>query len=686
MRTPPRIREALRALQPPRADEEPCSFELHGETRHDEFAYLRDPDDQRTRRYIEAENGYFRACFDAVSAHREKIYTELEERIIENDESVPETIKGYRYYTRVEAGRQYPIHCREPVEGGVEEVYLDENQLSAGGRYCDVSVVAVCPRQKRVALSVDRTGDERYDVLVASIPGGEYTCCAANTGDSIAWSQDGQRLLYTGIDDNARPDSVWVYDIAGRNHRRLYAEADPAFHVSVWLSRSGEWLFIDCTSNTSSETLIVPADGPLNEPVVLIPRRDDIEYSTDHHADRFLVLTNDTAENFRLLAMPASETVREPVVELIAPHERITLEFVDAYRGHCIVGELLDGVKHVAIWDPTTGTKRYLPGSGALSYLDVEDLYEYDAGFVRYEYSTPVTPHTTYDYDVATGESAWRKYSCPPGYDESAYVSERLDVPSGDASIPLTLIYRRDRPSFDGDAPLLLTGYGAYEESVDMEFDSDLVSLLDRGIVVASAHVRGGGDLGPAWHDAGRLSQKENSFSDFLACARWLIDRGYTGMGRIAAWGASAGGLLVAVAAQRDPRLFAAIVLEVPFLDVVNTLLDTDLPLTEYDFDEFGNPAHEEEYRWIRAYSPYDNISSGVYPPMLVTTAMNDQRVGYWEALKWTARLRAMKRDDNPLLLKVDETGHLGESGRYEAVKQNAVIYTFILQMWGLTE
>ncbi|MDZ7843146.1 MAG: prolyl oligopeptidase family serine peptidase [Gammaproteobacteria bacterium] len=679
----PRIQAAARDVEPPRAIEEVRCVALHGDERRDEFAYLRDPADRRTKQYIREENEYFLACFDAVSGFQQQLYDELKARVIEDDTSVPESIKGRLYYTRVEAGRQYPVHCR-CAPGGVEEIYLDENEIAGSGRYCEVSVVSLCPQQKRVAFSVDHTGDERYDIYIARIPDDGFTRCAAAVGNSIAWSLDGRQLLYTGVDANARPDSVWVYDIEKGTRRRIYTDPDPAFYVTVWLSRSGEWIFIDSAGNTASETLVMPSTGDLREPVVLIPRRDEVEYMVDHHGDRFLVLINDTAENFRLTAVPLDALGGEAGVELISPDDRVTIEFIDAYRHHWIVGELRDGVKHISVRDPATGVFRYLPGSGALSHLGVEDLYDYDARYVRYEYTTPVTPHTTYDLDIETGQPVWRKSSSPPGYIENDYVTRRFNVRSGDVEVPLSLVCRRDTLPAGGVAPLLLTGYGAYEESVDMQFDSDLISLMDRGVVVASAHVRGGGDLGPAWHDAGRLSAKENSFHDFLACADYLVEHGYTAPGRIAAWGSSAGGLLVAVAAQRKPELFASVVLEVPFLDVVNTLLDTGLPLTEHDFDEFGNPAVEEEYHWMRSYCPYDNIRPQAYPPMLVITAMNDQRVGYWEALKWTARMRAMRSDDNPLLLKVDQMGHLGESGRYESVRENAVVYTFLLDVWGL--
>lgn len=648
---------------------------------------MREPDDQRTRACINEETAYFNACMSSVSTLQDALYEELKARIVEDDVSVPETIEGYRYYTRVESGRQYPIHCRTADAGGEEEVYLDENLLAGADRYCEVALVSICPRQERVACAVDRTGGEIYEILTAPMPGGGLDCCARDAGDSIAWSRDGRHLIHTATDANARPDSVWSYDVVHGTRRRLYKEADPAFHVTVWTSRSGEWIFIDSASNSCSETRVIPAGSPFAEPAVVIARREEIEYTIDHHVDRFLILINDQGENFRLIAVPAPPDGGEREMELIPPDDTVSLEFVDAYRKHLVVGERRSGVKHIWAWHLESGRKRYLPGSGDLSCPDVEDLYDYDAGFVRYEYSTPVRPHSVYDFEPATGACTRRKTSRPPGYDEDDYVCERLAAPSGDVDVPLSLIYRADAVhKRDGTTPLLLTGYGAYEESVDTEFDSDLVSLLDRGIVVAMAHVRGGGDLGPGWHDAGRLGNKENSFNDFLSCAHCLIEQGYTGPGRIAAWGASAGGLLVAVAAHRQPRLFASVVLEVPFLDVINTLLDPDLPLTEYDFDEFGNPAVEEEYRWISGYSPYDNVSARAYPPMLVTAAMNDQRVGYWEALKWVARLRARKTDNNPLLLRIDDTGHLGESGRYGAVRDNAIVYTFLLDMWGIAQ
>jgi len=678
------IRAAAVGTPAPVAEPEPREAELHGEPHRDDYAYLRDSRDPRTRRYIEAENHYFAACMDTVAESRRRIYDELASRILENDVSVPEDIGAYRYYTRVEAGRQYPVHCRVPRGGGEEQVYLDENLLAGEGRYCDVSVLAICPGRERIAVSVDRAGNERYEILVGDIGGGSFYTCATDVGDSLAWSGAGTHLLYTGIDANARPDSVWLYDLAARTHRQLYAEPDPAFYVSVWLSRSEQWLFIDSASNCSSETRVLAAQRPLDEPVVLIPRREDVEYAADHHGDRFLILTNDVHENFRLAAMPADAPRGAALEELIPPDQHVTLEYIDVYQGHWVTGELRDGVEHVGVRDPVSGSCRYLPGSDALTHLEVEDLYDFGADFVRYEYSTPVVPHTTFDFDTGSGASTRRKAVRPPGFDEDAYICERLEVPVEDVRVPLTVIRHRDTGPGGVDTPLLLTGYGAYEESVDMQFDSDMVSLLDRGVVVAHAHVRGGGDLGPAWHDGGRLENKDNSFRDFLACAHFLVERGYTGPGRIAAWGASAGGLLVAVAAQREPRLFAAVVLEVPFLDVINTLLDPGLPLTEHDYDEFGNPAVAEEYHWLRSYSPYDNIDARAWPPMLVITALNDQRVGCWEALKWTARVRATRTDAAPLLLKVDDTGHLGETGRYDAVRESAIVYTFLLDMWQL--
>lgn len=679
-----RLHTAAARLQAPRARKNRVSFTLHGNLHADDFAYLRDPGHGWTRSYIRSETDYFNACIGTVSNSRQRLYEELKSRIIESDVSVPESIDGHLYYTRTEAGRQYPVHYRVPEAGGEEQVYLDENLLAAGESYCDVSVVSVCPDRDRFACAVDRTGDERYDVLVGSMNGGEMVVYAAHAGDSIAWARNGASLIYTSTDDNARPDAVWMYELDSDSRECLFREPDPAFHVSVWTSRSGQWIFIDSAGNTSSETRALPARSPRDEPVVVFPRRPDIEYTVEHHQERFLVLINDEAENFRLVSVPVPNGERR-IIELLPPQDDTSLEFVDAYRHHLVVGERRCGVQKSWVWDLDSGKKEYLPGSGEMVFMDVEDLYDYSSRTVRYEYSTPVAPHSIYDYDITTGQRTRRKTSNPPGYLEDAYACERRYVPADGVEVPLTLVYRAETlESRDGPAPLLLMGYGAYEESVDMDFDSDLVSLLDRGVIVALTHVRGGGDLGPEWHDAGRLADKEHSFTDFLACADYLVANGLTAPGRIAAWGASAGGLLAAVAVQRRPELFASAVLEVPFLDVLNTLLDPELPLSEYDFDEFGDPSVEEEYEWIRAYSPYDNIHAQAYPPMLVTAAMNDQRVGYWEALKWVARLRDTKTDDNPLLLKIDPAGHLGESGRYEAVRDSAIVYTFLLDAWGL--
>lgn len=686
MRRASRIRSAARGRPEPRAARAPRTRVLHGEVFDDEFAYLTDREDSRTRDYIRDETAYFKACMAPAADVAGQLYQELRSRILEDDVSVPETFNGYRYYSRITAGLQYPVHCRRRSGGGPEEVYLDENRLAAGGEYLDVPVAAICPWQDRVACTVDRSGDERYEVLVASMPGGEFHRCAVEAGESLAWAGNGRYLLYTGTDDKARTDSVWVYDLEREAVHRLFVETDPAFFVTLYLSRSGQWIIIDISGNSSTETRVLAADHPLESPALLFPRRENVEYSVEHHADRFLVLINDSAEDFRLIAIPAPWDGESPSAELLPPREGVALEFVDAYRHHLVIGERWKGVQRAWVWDTVRDSRDYLPRSDALSFLSVEDLYDYDARFVRYEHSTPVKPHTVYDYDLATGRSIRRKTSGPPGYREDDYAAEQHKVRSGGVDVPLTLLYRKDRrQGTNVPAPLLLSGYGAYEEPVETEFDSDLISLLDRGVIVAMAHVRGGGDLGPAWHDGGRLWNKDNSFRDFSACARFVIDNGYTDAGRIAAWGASAGGLLVAVAVNREPQLFASAVLEVPFLDVLNTMLDPDLPLTEHDYDEFGDPRVEEEYQWIRAYSPYDNIRTQAYPPMLVSTAMNDQRVGYWEALKWVARLRELRTDGNPLLLRIDCTGHFGESGRYDALRRIAIVYTFLLDMWELS-
>lgn len=678
----PIICDQLRKQVTPKASKRTQVFQLHGVRRVDDFYYFKDPDDPEVRAYIQQENEYANAGLKIYDEIAQTIYQELWQRMLEEECSVPEIISGYRYYSKLLRRNAYPIHCRAISEDegqGEEKIYLDENALAQGHDYFDLSTVSISPNCEYFAYAVDVVGDERYDLHLIRMCDGKTLLVMSAVGDDIAWSQDSDYLLYTELDTNSRPYAVSAYCLGTKTHSRLYREDHGAFYLSVWLSRSKEWIFIDTSSNTTSETLAIPAKHPLTKPIVISPRKQDVEYSVDHQGDRFLIITNDQADNFRLIE---KKILTGDTTELIPERDSITLECIDAYASCIVIGEREQGKEYWWVWNLNIDEKIPIPIWDQGCSLDIEDLEDYETDFIRYEYRSWLSPHRVFDFYPDNSEIRIRKEDIPEGYSAADYRYEYYQVDLDGVWIPLTLL--QNNQWAETVRPVLMLAYGAYEENLDPSFDSDLVSLMDRGVVIALAHVRGGGDLGPDWHDEGCLHNKENSFNDFIACAEFLIQRGIARTGHIAAWGASAGGLLVAVCAQRRPELFSAIIAEVPFVDVINTLLDEDLPLTEHDYEEFGNPKEYDDYQYISAYSPYDNVDAQVYPPMLVTAGLKDQRVGYWEALKWVAKLRQLKIDQNPLLLLIDEYGHLGESDRYQELRRTAVIYSFLLDTWGL--
>ncbi len=660
---------------------------IHGEVCIDPYAYLHDRADPRVPDYIAAENAHTAAVTESWRGLKNTLFSELARRMVEDDNTLPECIDDHWYYARVEAGKEYPLHCRRRGANAPEQVYLDENQLAQDRDYFDLATLSVCPRHELVAFVVDTQGDERYRLYIEDI--GDKQLLAdeiPDVGQDLAWLEDATTLLYTKTDANSRPYAVYAHVIGTpvTSDRLLFEEVDAAFFVSVWKSRSREYVFIETQSNSTSEVYCLDAKEIQLAPSLIRPRQMDVEYYLDHHGDRFFVLTNVDAADFKIM----QASVAEPGVwyEWMPEQADSTVEFLEVFAGHMVIGERHNGLDRLRVVDMNSGEDHVIAFPDALYCVDVEDLDDYHCTFVRMNYSSLVTPECVIDYDISSRQSQVRKQHQVLGYDASRYLLARVYAGAdGGIRVPITLLHRKDL-CLDGSHPLLLVGYGAYEESLDIEFNSDYLSLVDRGAVVALAHVRGGGELGYDWYEQGRLLNKENSFSDFLHCAEYLISTGYTAAGKIAAWGASAGGLLVAVAAQRRADLFAAVVAEVPFVDVVNTLLDSNQLLTVHDYEEFGNPTRERDYRYMRNYSPYDNVCARDYPPMLITAGLHDQRVGFWESLKWVARLRSAKTDDNPLLLQVDTTGHYGETGRYQDLKRTAFIYAFLLKMWGLEE
>jgi len=656
---------------------------LHGVTLSDPYAWMADIDDPETKQYLAAERRYAESATGHLAPIRKQLFDELRKRLAEDDCDVPERIGDYYYYSRSLKGKSYPVHCRRRVGEQAEAVFLDENLLAAGYEYYSLGSYAICPRHRIVAYVVDTVGDESYCLFIKDIETGELLeTPIKGVAEDICWSEDAAGVFYLRVDQHSRPfaAALHILGTSAVEDRVVYQEPDAAFYLSLWKSRSRAWIFIESHSNSTSEVHFVDSNGS-SEVRCFRNRRTGIEYCVDHRPGQFLVLTNEEAPNFRLYSV--AENDRGGTGQELAGHrDDVTLEYVDVYRSHIVLCERVRADTVLRVIDMDNGSVRTIDLPESVNDVELVDLDDFDSPDIWIEYSAPAHPDVVYAYPLAGGAPRTLKIQAPEGFQSDDYNVVRLWVPvDGATEVPLTVI---KKASVSGPAPLMLRGYGAYEYSYETCFEPDTLSLLERGVVVATAHVRGGGELGRSWYTSGKLLQKNNSFLDFLACADYLVDHGYTTTGQIAAYGASAGGLLVGVAVQRRPELFAAVIAEVPFVDVINTLLNRDLPLTEHDLEEFGDPTDKDSFQYLLDYSPYDNVHNGSYPPLLVTAAIEDQRVGYWEPLKWVARIRASKNDNNPVILKIDDAGHLGPSGRYQGLEHTAYLYAFLLDNWGL--
>jgi oligopeptidase B len=678
----------LGTLAPPSAPRRPKVLSLHGDERVDDWYWLRARDDPATTAYLEAENAYTEAMTAPTAALRERLYEEIRGRIQETDESAPVPYGGHWYFRRTVEGLQYAIHCRRTgAEDGPAEVLLDENVLAEGHDYFRLGVLAVSPDHARLAYSTDVTGAERYTLRVRDLASGrDLPDEISNTYYGLAWSSDSQTVFYTRPDDAMRPHQVWRHAVGTDPARDVcvYEEADERFFLSVHRTRSGSFIVVSAESMITSEVHVLDAADAEGEFRVVEPRRQGIEYSLDHHGGRFLIVTNDEAPNFRLMETPVDSPGREQWRELIPHRDDVRLLGVDAFAGHLALYERAEALRRIRVVDPETAEGAPLGQPEPVYAAFPGENREFETNVLRFEYTSLVTPPSAVDYDVARGERTLRKQDPVLGYEPERYATERTwaRAPDGER-VPLSLVYSRDRPEEAG--PALLVGYGSYEASTDPVFSSARVSLLDRGFLIAIAHVRGGGELGRRWYEHGKLDHKRNTFTDFVACAEHLVAEGWTSPGRLVARGGSAGGLLMGAAVNLRPELFGAVVAEVPFVDVVTTMLDQSLPLTVIEWEEWGNPHDRRLYDAMKAYSPYDNVEAKDYPPLLVTAGLHDSRVAYWEPAKWVAKLRATKTDSNPLLLRTRmDAGHAGPSGRYERWREEAFVYAFILDALGL--
>jgi oligopeptidase B len=673
---------------PPQAPRRHHVLSLHGDERVDDWYWLRDRDDPDVTAYLDAENAYTRSVTARTAGLQEQLYEEIRGRIQETDESAPVPHGGYWYLQRTVEGLQYPIHVRRTTTPqGPEQVLLDENELAEGHDYFRLGVLRTSPDHTKLAYSNDVTGAERYILRIRDLDSGrDLPDEIPNTYYGLAWSSDSRTVFYTRPDDAMRPHQLWRHELGTHpaDDVCVYEEPDERFFLSVHRTRSGAFIVLQLESMITSEARVLAAHDPTGEFRVVEPRRQGIEYALDHRGDRFVIVTNDEAPNFRLVEAPVDSPGRENWRELVPHREDVRLLGVDAFAGHLALHEQAEALRRIRVVDPEAAQGEPLEQPEPVYAAFPGENREFETDLLRFRYTSLVTPVSDVDYDVRTGTRLVRKQDPVVGYEPDRYATERrwATAPDGER-VPISLVYRRDRPKQAG--PALLTGYGSYEASSDPGFSAARVSLLDRGFVVAIAHVRGGGELGRRWYEQGKLERKRNTFTDFVACAEHLVAEGWTSPRLLAARGGSAGGLLMGAVLNLRPDLFGAVVAEVPFVDVVTTMLDESLPLTVIEWEEWGNPNDPKVYEAMKAYSPYDNVEAKEYPALLVTAGLNDSRVAYWEPAKWVAKLRATKTDSNPLLLRTRMgTGHAGPSGRYERWREEAFVYAFILDALGV--
>ncbi|HEV3363852.1 MAG TPA: S9 family peptidase [Acidimicrobiia bacterium] len=679
---------------PPIAKRIPHVHEAHGDQRHDDYHWLRNREDPDVTAYLEAENAYADEVMEPLRPLQEKLYAEIVSRIQETDLSVPVPHGPFLYYSRSVEGLQYPIHCRRtPEEGSPEQILIDENVLAEGEDYCSLGAFEVSPDHRLLAWSLDTEGDEEHVLRIRDLgTGDDHPEAIPNTYYGVAWASDNRTVFYTTLDDAQRPWQVWRHRLGTdpADDVLVHEEDDDRFFCSIERTRSGRFIVIDLRSAVTSETRVLPADDPEGTFTVLEPRRQDVEYGIDHHGDRFFILSNDGAPNFRLVEAPVADAGRENWRELIPHSADVKLEGLAAFARHLVVLERAEAVRRLRVIDLDSGEDHLIEQPEAVCRVGMpeEDNPEFDRSTLRYTYTSLVTPLSIFDYDLDTRHRTLLKQEpVLGGYDPERYETRRLWATAADGTrVPISLVARKGTP-VDGSAPCVLYGYGSYESSSDPRFSSLRLSLLDRGFVWAIGHIRGGGEMGRAWYEAGKLKHKANTFTDFVACAEHLIAERWTSPDRLAILGGSAGGLLVGATINLRPDLFRAAVAEVPFVDVVSTISDPTLPLSVIEWEEWGNPADPGFYAVMKSYSPYDNVRPVRYPDLFVTAGLNDPRVSYWEPAKWVAKLRTTAEAGTRILLRTEMgAGHSGPSGRYDAWRKDAEIFAFLLDAVGIKE
>ena len=677
------------SLTPPVAPCAPSTATLHGEVRMDPYAWLRDRESPEVQAHLAAENAYTRAMMQGTEALQERLYQEMLGRIPETDLSVPHFRAGWWYYTRTEAGRAYPLHCRRAgALDAQEEVYLDQNRLAEGHAFHQLVAQEVSPDGWRLLTLEDTTGERDFTLSLWDLATGARLEQREHAWTGLAWAADSRTYFYMTADAAKRGSTVWRH-LTGTpfpDDACVFHEPDVHFDVDLLKSRSGRWILIEADSFSCSDWRVLPADRPEASPRLLAPRRPGVTYGVDHGEAGFYILTNDGAVDFRVLLAPESAADPAAWTEWLPARAGVFVEALDVFRDFVVVSERVGGLRQLHVI-PLDGSAphRVTFAEPAYGLLPVGNA-DYEARSYRFRHSSLRTPPEIVDYDLVTRlRTVQKRHEVPSGLDAGAYELLRLTLPARDgAQVPVSLLCRRGT-RLDGRNPLLLYGYGAYGASLDPVFNVAVLSLVDRGFVYAIAHVRGGQELGRRWYEDGKLGRKRNTFTDFIDVAEGLVRAGWTAPDRMVGAGASAGGLLMGVVANERPDLFRALIADVPFVDVINTLLDPSIPLTAPEWEQWGDPQDPAQYAYLLGYSPYDNVRAQAYPWMLVTTSIHDSQVMYWEPAKWVARLRAMKTDPNPLLFHVGLTGgHCGASDRYERLRELAFRGAFLMAAVGL--
>jgi oligopeptidase B len=677
---------------PPVAKKIPKTFTIHGDTRVDDYFWLRDKKSPEVTAYLEAENAYTAAVMKKTEPFQEKLYQEMLSRIKQTDLAVPYRLGGWWYYTRTEKGKQYPIHCRKRGSlDAKEEVLLDLNEMAVGQKFLHVGVVKVSDDGNRLAYTVDVTGFREYTLHVKDLATGKVLPDRVSRVSgffAVEWAADNATLFYVTEDAAKRPYRLYRHTLGTPKDDLIFEEKDELYRLAVRRSRDRKFLFAQSRSSVTTEERYLGSDRPQAAWQVIQPRQADHEYYTDHRDGLFYIRTNKGAKNFRLVTAPVTDPRPARWKERIAHRPDVLLQNVALFSRHAVLTEWERGLPQARVLDLATGMQHTIAFREPAYSVQPDVNPEFDTHVFRYRYQSFVTPESVYDYDMnARTAKLLKRTEVLGGFDPSQYTSERIFATAPDGvRVPISLVYRKGLRR-DAKAPLLLYGYGAYGASQPVAFQSQRLSLLDRGVVYGLAHIRGGSEMGRAWHDQGKMMHKRNTFTDFIAAAEHLIAERYTSKDRLAIMGGSAGGLLIGAVLNLRPDLCHAAVLLVPFVDVLNTMLDASLPLTLQEYLEWGNPNVAQEYAYMKTYCPYTNLAARNYPAMLVMTSLNDSQVMYWEPAKYVAKMRATRTDKNVLLLRTRMTGgHGGASGRYDALRDQAFVFAFLLNELGIPE